>query len=453
MANTLSIGNAQAFWGDRNEAALQLILEAPHLQYITFDYLAEISMSILAMQREKDPSKGYAQDFIEVVKSLIPYWEAGGEVKLISNAGGLNPKACAEACAKVLQNSSCRPFKIAYVVGDNVIELLQQNSDAPYCNHLDTKEPLAAIADRLVSANAYLGGRAIANALATGANIIITGRVADPSLTVGACLHHFQWQDNEYDKIAGATVAGHLIECGTQVTGGIATNWLEQPQNGALGYPIVEVNEDGSFVITKPAGTGGEVSIRTVKEQLLYEIGDPGKYLSPDATVSFLSLELAQEGTNRVAVKGAKGSAPPLSYKVSASYKDGYKAEGFLAFFGLQAAKKAERAGEIIFERLKEQGKLPERYISEVFGTGAIVPGIGKVNSESVECLLRVAAADPREIILEAFSKELAPLVTSGPAGTTGYTSGRPRIRQIFAYWPCLVPTDLLFTSVHTIEV
>jgi hypothetical protein len=298
--------------------------------------------------------------------------------------------------------------------------------------------------DRLVTANAYLGASAIGDALRAGADMVITGRVADPSLTVGPCLAHFGWNRDDYSRLAGATVAGHLIECGTQVCGGFSTEWLEVSNVHDIGFPIVEVSEDGSCVVTKAPGTGGAVSSQTVKEQLLYEVGDPGKYLSPDATVSFLTLAVKELGRDRVSVSGATGAPPPPTYKVSASYFDGYKAHGQLTVFGHDAVKKARHAGNAILQRLAERGCAFRETLVECLGTGASVRGIATRMSDThlVETVLRVSVAAESKEPVERFTKEIAPLVTCGPQGTTGYATGRPKVLPVFGYWPCLIERD-----------
>jgi hypothetical protein len=291
-----------------------MLSQEPHLDYLTLDYLAEVSMSILAAQRDRDPGAGYARDFVDVVKSLAPYWSSGGRCRLIANAGGLNPRGAAEACREALDQAGCRAMRIGVVTGDDILDLVRAaaaGGSATEFAHLETGHAIGMIADRLVTANAYLGAEPIAEALAAGAEIVITGRVADPSLVVAACQHHFGWNDDELDRLAGATIAGHLIECGTQVTGGISTDWLDVPDPVHIGFPIVEVAEDGSCFVTKPRGTGGRVTAMTVKEQLVYEIGDPDSYLSPDVTVSFRSLMVKELGGDRVRVSGAGGRARP----------------------------------------------------------------------------------------------------------------------------------------------
>lgn len=453
QSEILKVGNAQGFWGDSPGAPARLVAQQPDLDYLTLDYLAEVSMSIMAIQREKDPSLGYARDFIEVIRSLVPLWKEGSNVKVVTNAGGLNPLACAHACAAILQSLGAPLRTIGVVYGDDVLPILKGNPENPLFRNLETEAPLNSISDLLVTGNAYFGAAPIADLLRNGADIVITGRVADPSLTVGPCAAHFGWSFTEYDKIAGATIAGHLIECGAQATGGISTEWLTIPDPANIGYPVVEVSSDGSCILTKPNNTGGRVNAAIVKEQLLYEIGDPSAYLSPDATVSFLALEVTDLGNNRVRVSGAKGKSPPPTYKVSATYRDGYKAEGFLAIVGADASLKARRCGEIIRQRVENGGFVPDRFQIECLGAGDVVPGVlGTSPNDLRECVLRVAMADKRLEALECFSREIAPLVTSGPQGVTGYTSGRPHIRPVFGYWPCLIETKRVAPTHHLLE-
>jgi len=450
MKNTLKIGNAQGFWGDSPGAPAKLAAQQPDLDYLTLDYLSEVSLSIMAIQQEKDPELGYARDFLDVISSLIPLWKKGSKVKVVSNAGGLNPLGCAKACEKILRKSECSLFKIGVVTGDNVLDLLKADADNSLYSNLETKQSLKTIVPRLVTANAYLGSKPIAEALGGGANIVITGRIADPSLTVGPCAAHFKWNWEDYHRLAGATIAGHLIECGTQVTGGISTRWLEIEDPAHIGFPIAEVFEDGSCNITKPSGTAGKVTQETVKEQLLYEIGDPDNYLSPDVAVSFLSLKLEQRRIDCIHLSGAKGKSPPRTYKVSATYRDGFKTEGLLAIFGYDAYKKARKCGEVILQKVKDAGYDLERCNIECLGSGDIVPGVFTDKQQNLlECVLRVSVADPRREALECFAKEIAPLVTSGPQGVTGYTTGRPSIRPVFGYWPCLVNAVDIFPVVQ----
>ena len=465
--SVLKIANASGFWGDQPDAAARLVAAQPDLDFLTLDYLAEVSLSIMAIIRAKDPAAGYARDFVDVLRSLVPFYQGGGKTKIVTNAGGLDPASCARACAEVLKAAKLTHLKIFTVSGDDVLPLLGRNvgralrptgttgdkavghkaqpTKDTFAN-LDTGAPLSSVAPRLVTANAYLGSAPIADALRAGADIVITGRVADPSLTVGPCLAHFGWKPTDYDRIAGATVAGHLIECGTQATGGFSTDWLDIPDNHDIGFPIVEVSADGSCVVTKPAKTGGAVTVPIVKEQLLYEIGDPGNYLSPDVTVSFLTLRVKAAGKNRVRVSSATGRAPTDSYKVSATYRDGYKAHGQLTIFGHDAVRKARHAGEGILRRLHGRGCNYRESLIECLGTGACVRGIVSRMSDThlVETVLRVSvAADTKEPV-DRFTKEIAPLVTCGPQGVTGYATGRPKVLPIFGYWPCLISKSLV---------
>jgi hypothetical protein len=454
MSRPLKIANASGFWGDQPDAASRLVAAQPDLDYLALDYLAEVSLSIMAIMRAKDPAAGYARDFVEVLGSLVPFYQKGGKTRIVTNAGGLDPHACGEACLAILRSAGLDQLKVAVVSGDDVLEPIVagvanpgspgSTSPATHFSNLETGKPLADIAARLVTANAYVGAEVIAKALRAGADIVITGRVADPSLTVGPCIAHFDWNATDYDKIAGATIAGHLIECGTQCCGGFSTDWLELPDHHDIGFPIVEISADGSCIVTKPAETGGAVTVQTVKEQLLYEIGDPGNYLSPDVSVSLLTIKVEQAGDNRVRVSDASGRAPTDSYKVSATYRDGYKAHGMLTIFGHDAVKKAHAAGNSILRRLNERGCTYRESLVECLGTGASVRGIVSRMSDThlVETVLRVSVSADNKEPVTRFTREIAPLVTCGPQGVTGYASGRPKVMPIFGYWPCLIAKD-----------
>jgi hypothetical protein len=453
MARSIRIGNAQAFWGDNPDAPATLALQAPDLDFLTLDYLAEVSLSIMAIQKEKRPEGGFARDFVEAADSLAPIWLAGRRLRVITNAGGLNPVGCAEACVAALKKAGASGVKVGVVTGDDVLQQARDSEEPEAFRDLETGEGIGRVRDRLVTANAYLGARSAAEVLRQGADIVITGRMADPSLAVAACLAEFEWRLDDFDRIAAATVGGHLIECGTQVTGGISTDWMELDDPAGIGFPIAEIDEDGRLFITKPAGTGGRVSEQTVKEQLLYEIGDPARYLSPDATVSFLGLRVEQVGRDRVSVSGARGFAPPETYKVSATYRDGYRAEGTLVIVGPEAPRRARRAGEVMLERMRRAGFKPERSQVEILGAGDSVPGALTRREDLQECVLRVAVADQNQKCVEYFSRQVAPLVTSGPSGVTGYGSGRPTVRPVFGYWPCLISARQVTPRVRILEV
>lgn len=441
MTKVISIGNAQGFWGDSCDAPARLLAQQPDLDYLTLDYLAEVSLSILAGQRAKDPALGYARDFVNVVQSLVPIWRAGSRTRIVCNAGGLNPLGCAKAVLDVLAAAGITDKKVGLVTGDDVLAALRETPDEPSFDNWENQRPISEVLDVLVTANAYIGADGVVAALAAGADIVVTGRVADPSLVLGVCMHEFGWKSDQYNLLAAGTIAGHIIECGTQACGGISSEWLDVPNNGDIGFPIVQVSENGDITVTKPAGTGGRVTERTVKEQLLYEIGDPRNYLSPDCRVDFTTLQVREAGENRVAVTGATGSAPTGFYKVSATHKDGFWASGMLTIVGRDAVKKARRCGEIVLERLKAAGYEYARTNIECLGAGAAAPGV-LPEPELLETVMRVSVADPRKDAIERFTKEIAPLVTAGPQGTTGYAAGRPKVHPIFGYWPCLIARD-----------
>jgi hypothetical protein len=456
----LKIANAQAFWGDDPAAPLRTVQQQPDLDVLTLDYLAEVSMSILAKQREKDPNLGYAQDFLNVLRDLAPIWRGGHRLQLVTNAGGLNPIGCAKAAVELLREAGVTYIKIAAVTGDDVLPQIRaavQRGTAGFEN-LETGQPISEIAANLVSANAYLGAAPIVDALKGGGQIIITGRVADPSLTVAPAISHFGWSADNWAALANATVAGHLIECGTQVTGGIATDWLDIVKNDdrPIGLPVVEIDQTGSCVVTKPQNTAGRVNLRTVKEQLLYELGDPAKYLSPDVTVNFLTIDLKQIAPDRVLVTNATSGAPPDKYKVSATYRAGYRCSATLMLGGGETQAKAHRAAERLLASLKDDGFAPQRSNIEIIPDTAFSfspATAGKGRGGGLQSTLRVSVADSRREVVEAFSRRVMSLITAGPQGITAYADGRPPVREVVAYWPTLIPRSVVHPTFEILEV
>jgi hypothetical protein len=427
----LRIANGAGFLGDNLDAPRRLV-EAAEVDVLTLEYLAELTMSILARQREKDPAAGYAQDFLTVLASLLPALQAQPNLRIVTNAGGMNPLACAQAAARVLENAGLGEAAIGVVYGDDLTTLLPTIKQQCSLQNLDTQQPLAALSAPIVSANAYLGSLPLVEALTGGARIIITGRVADAALTVAPAMHAFSVSENDWDRLAAYTVAGHLIECGAQVTGGYSTAWADDASGmDRIGYPIAEIEPSGETVITKPDGSGGEVNRRTVVEQLTYEIGDPAHYLTPDVDADFATVRVEEIAANRVRVYGATGRPATDSYKVSLAYRDGYMAAGELLVTGRDAKQKAQLCADLILTRVKEAGYELERTHVELLG------GEGQI-------MLRVAAHDGRREAVERFTREFAPLITSGPAGLAGYAAGRPQVRPVFAYWPTLVPKMLV---------
>jgi hypothetical protein len=451
--SAVRVGNGSGFWGDSPEGPYQL-MQLGRLDYLTADYLAEVALSVLTKQRQRNPEMGYAYDFVEVLERIAPLWAEQPNLRIVTNAGGVNAKACAQACAKVLRDAGLTGRKIALVHGDDLMPHLDSwLADGFEFKHMETGEPLGDHRRNLVSANAYIGVASIVEALEAGADLVLAGRVTDPAMILGPAIFGHGWNSDERNKIAGATVAGHLIECGAQVTGGISTDWLEIADPAGIGYPIVEIEEDGSCVVTKPPGTGGRVDERTVKEQLLYEISDPRNFLTPDVIVDFTTLQVEQIGPNRVRVSGATGREPTSTYKVSAALVDGYMASGELTVFGERALEKARRAGRSVLERLERVGFSYESTRVECLSSGETVPGTSSTTTLATEVGLRVTVSDHDYDKVRRFTRELASLVCCGPPGTTGYAGGRPKVRDVLAYWPTLIPKEWIKTSVEMIKV
>ncbi len=455
---TIRIANGAGFLGDWLDAPRRLV-ERAAVDYLTIEHLAELTMSILARQREKDPEAGYAEDFLDILRSLVPALGAQPRLKIVANSGGVNPQACVVAAARILKEAGLPDTTIGCVTGDDLLPRIGEliSSGCQLAN-LDTGESIqSAIGNprsEIVSANAYLGARPIADALAAGARIVITGRVADASLTVGPAMHEFGWQWDDWDKLAAASVAGHLIECGAQVTGGYSVEW-ELFDLEDIGYPIAEISSEGSVVITKPPDCGGRVDDVTVVEQLVYEIGDPQHYLTPDVDCNFTTVSVHGEREElepgRVQVRGATGRPATDTYKVSLAYRDGWMTSGTLLVYGPDCREKAEECGRIIFARCQLAGYELARSNVELLGFGGGMPGawFWRKYQPPGELVLRVTAHDPRREAVECFARQFAPLITSGPAGLAGYAAGRPQVRPVFAYWPTLVPKSLVTPQVE----
>ncbi len=454
MSKTLRIANGAGFLGDWPLAPRRLV-ERAQVDYLTIEHLAELTMSILARLREKDVDAGYAEDLIDILRGLTLALKSQSQLKIVANSGGMNPRACARAAAKVLAAAGLGGVTIGCVSGDDLLPQVANLLEREELRNLDTgqeiKSEIRNPESEIVSANAYLGAQPIADALAQGARIVITGRVADASLTVGPAMHEFGWRWDDWDKLSAASVAGHLIECGAQVTGGYSVDWSDY-NLADVGYPIAELFADGSAVITKPPGTGGAVTRRTVVEQLVYEIGDPRHYLTPDVDCDFTSVQVEEIAADRVRVTGATGRAATETYKVSLAYRDGWMANGTLLVYGPDCREKAQASARIIIERCQLAGYELDRTNVELLGAGAGVPGafFHRKYQPPGEVVLRVTAHDPRREAVECFARQFAPLITSGPAGLAGYAAGRPQVRPVFAYWPTLVPKSLVTPQVET---
>jgi len=446
------IANGQGFWGDSLDAPARLVEEGP-LDFLTLDYLSEVTMSVLQKQRQRDPHAGYATDFVELVGRILPSLRRKG-IRVVANAGGVNPDSCRRALIEVARNQGAKGMKIGTVTGDDILSRLDELLAAGVTlANLDDGRPLAEIRDRVLSANVYISSYPAAEALVRGAQIVVTGRSTDPGLVVSPLVAQFGWRPDDWDLLASGTVAGHIIECGAQCTGGNFSRWWEVTGWEHLGYPVVEARPDGTFVVTKHDGTGGLVTLDTVAEQLVYEMGDPKRYITPDCVADFTSIRLEQEAKDRVRVFGIRGGPATDTYKVSISYLEGYKAVGQLTVSGPDALPKAEICADAIWGRLRWAGYTYEETSTEFLGVdschGRLTPPAAIVS----EVVLRVGVKDRDRAKVDRFGKELAPLVTAGPPGVTGFAGGRPKATEVLGYWPTLIPKSRIESRVHVEEV
>jgi Acyclic terpene utilisation family protein AtuA len=443
----IRIANGQGFWGDWLEAPVRLVEQGP-IDYLALDYLAEITMSILQKQKQADPNLGYARDFPPLIARIAGHIRERG-VRVIANAGGVNPIACAREVVRQAPG-----LKVAVVLGDDVYPRLDEFLAKGYqMRDMDTGEPIGAIRGRIQSANVYIGAFPLAEALATGAHVVVAGRSTDTALTLAPMVHRFGWQPDDYDKLAAGTIAGHIIECGAQCTGGnCQVDWQSIPNMADIGYPIVEAEPEGSFVVTKHSGSGGRVTTHSVKEQLLYELGDPKNYITPDCVADFTSIQLAADGPDRVRVTGIRGGARPPSLKLSISYTNGWKAIGTLVYSWPQAMEKARAADRIVRERLERLSLRFDEIYTEYFGVNACHGSAAPPNPDPPEVQIRIGVRGQDRKAVDRFTRELIPLVLNGPPGATGFGEGRPAVREIVAYWPALIPREEIATRVEVVE-
>ncbi|MBL8862548.1 MAG: DUF1446 domain-containing protein [Planctomycetes bacterium] len=449
------IANGQGFWGDSILAPVRLVREGP-VDYLTLDYLAEVTMSIMQKLRARNPNAGYATDFVRLVERILPELVEQG-IKVVANAGGVNPRGCMEAVAAVIAKRGYQGVKLGIVEGDDVFGRIDELVAAgePLAN-MDTGAPLATVRERLTSANVYLGAFPIAEALDQGAQIVITGRGTDPGLVLGPMIHEFGWKPGDHDLLAAGTVAGHIVECGAQCTGGNFTDWRSVPDMARIGYPLIEMRADGTFAITKHAGTGGLVNESSVLHQLAYEMGDPRAYLGPDCTADFTTIRLRTGGRDRVEVSGVRGGPPTPFFKVSASYANGFKAVGELTISGPEALAKARLCAEIVWQRLALDGAhyAPEERLVEFLGANTCHAGIASAEREDPsEIVLRMGVKGSDEAKVNRFGMELVPLVTSGPPGVTGFAGGRPKATEIIGFWPALLRKSFVTPKVTVVTV
>jgi hypothetical protein len=442
----IRIANGQGFWGDWLEAPVRLVDQGP-IDFLVLDYLAEVTMSILQKQKQEDPALGYARDFPPLIGRLARKLR-DRDIKVVANAGGVNPAACAHAVLKAAPG-----IKVAIVHGDDVFERIDEFLHKGYeMRDMDTGQPISTIRGRILSANAYIGAFPLSEALDTGADVVIAGRSTDTALTLAPMVHRFKWKPDDWDKHAAGTIAGHIIECGAQCSGGnCQVDWEQIPDMADVGYPIVEAEPDGSFTVTKHPNTGGRVDADTVKEQLLYELGDPKRYITPDCTADFTSIRLADTGLNRVHVTGIRGGPRTPTLKLSISYANGWKAIGTLVYSWPQAVEKARAADRIVRQRLAMAGLAFEEIYTEFFGLNACHGPAAPPNPDPPEIQLRIGVRGQDRKAVDRFTRELIPLVLNGPPGATGFGEGRPPVREIVAYWSALIPREEISTRVEVI--
>lgn len=455
MSRIVKVAAGQGFWGDWLEAPRRQV-EGGQIDYLMLDYLAEVTMSILQKQKERDSSMGYARDFVGAIESVLDAVVHRG-VRIIANAGGVNPEACAAAVLRLADAHGVRgKLKIGVVTGDDLLGRIDRliESGHPLAN-MDSGEPLMKVREDVIAANAYLGSTPIVQALSRGANIVITGRSTDTALTMAPLRHEFGWADGDWDRLAAGIVAGHIIECGAQCSGGNCLHdWKNIPDLANVGYPIVEGNPDGTFVVTKHPATGGRVDIPSVSEQLVYEMGDPRSYITPDVIADFTSIQLKDAGQDRVHVSGIRGAAPTDKLKVSIAYRAGFKAVGTLVYAWPDAYEKARAADLILRARLEQHGLTFEKVLSEFVGLsathGPLAPAADRDRPAEVQLRVGVRSGNRQEV--ERFTREIAPLILNGPPSVTGFAGGRPKVEEIVAYWPALVDKSQVSPEVEMVQ-
>jgi len=451
------VAGGQGFWGDWLEAPYRQVTGGP-VDYLMMDYLAEVTMSILQKQKSRDASRGYATDFVTQMERILPTVVQRG-IKVTANAGGVNPRACALAVAEVARRLGLEgKLTIGVVSGDDLLGRLDGLLARGHAfKNLDTGRPLQDVRDKVLSANAYLGAAPVVAALQQGAQIVITGRVTDTGLTLAPLMHAFGWAADAWDRIAAGTVAGHIIECGAQASGGnCLSDWKTIPDLASVGYPIVEARADGTFDLVKHPHTGGRIDVAGVTEQLVYEMGDPREYITPDGVADFTTIELAQVGKDRVRVSGVRGKPATDKLKVSIAYFYGYKAIGTLVYAWPDALDKAKAADRILRQRLRDLRLEFEAIHTEFVGANATHGPLALKDLDAAgipEVQLRIGVRSPDKERVDRFTREIAPLILNGPPSVTGFAGGRPKPEEIVAYWPALIDKPMVKPMVEVIEV
>jgi hypothetical protein len=440
MKERIRIASGQGFWGDLLNAPYDQVTRG-EIEYLVMDYLAEVTMSILQKQRRKNPSLGYARDLVPLMEQLLPLL-VKKNIRVITNGGGVNPIACRDAIFAAAAKMGISGLSIGVVLGDDILGRLGDlRGRGMSLKNMETGEDFAAVNDRVMSANVYFGAAPIVEALGRGARIVITGRTTDTGLTLAPMMHEFGWKAGEWDRLAAGTVAGHILECGGQASGGnFSADWRAVPDLAHIGFPIAEASPDGNVVITKHRGTGGLVSVQTVKEQLLYEIGNPADYITPDCIADFTTIHVSPDGPDRVLVAGVKGRPATDTYKVSMSYLDGYTASGTLTYAWPEALEKGRAADEILRRRMEDLGLRFEEIRTEFLGYDSCHGPLAVPPGEVNEVVLRIGVRGKDFAAVERFGKEIAPLILTGPPSVTGFAGGRPKPSEVIAYWPALLP-------------
>ncbi|MGD9563961.1 MAG: acyclic terpene utilization AtuA family protein [Pyrinomonadaceae bacterium] len=486
MKQKVRVAGGQGFWGDLLTAPVDQVRKGP-IDYLMLDYLAEVTMSIVQKQKARDPNAGYARDFVTLMREILPDC-VEKNIKVLSNAGGVNVAGCAAAIRDAARELGLHgKVRIGVVTGDDILDKLDAFlAQGVEINSMDDGRPLSAIRDKVQSANVYLGAAPLVEALDKGANIIVGGRLTDTGLTLAPLMHEFGWSFDDWDKVSAGTIAGHIIECGAQCTGGNCQyDWQNIPDMANIGFPIIEASPDGTFIVTKHEGTGGRVNVQSVTEQLLYEMGDPKAYITPDVVADFSSIRLEDAGENKVRVFGIKGSAKTDFYKVSIAYTGGWKSVGTLVYAWPDALEKAQAADKILRQRLDNLGLKFDTILTEFVGVNATHGELGartllsaspvppategsrsftsaeasnvadksvRVPSDIPEVQLRIGVRGQNKADIERFTKEIAPLILTGPPAVTGFAGGRPKVEEIMAYFPALIPKSLIETKVDIVE-
>jgi len=453
VKSLVRVASGQGFWGDWLEAPRRQV-EGGDVDYLMLDYLAEVTMSILQKQKERDPRMGYARDFVGAIESVLPGIVERG-VKVIANAGGVNPRACADALLALADAKGVRgKLALGVVTGDDLLPRLDELLAAGHgLENMDTGEPLSVVRDRVLSANAYIGSGPIVEALGKGANVVITGRSTDTALTMAPLRYEFGWGAEDWDKLAAGIIAGHILECGAQSSGGnCLKDWETIPDVWNIGYPIVDAKPDGTFVVCKHPGTGGRIDVPTISEQLLYEMGDPHSYITPDVVADFTTIHLEGAGTDRVRVFGIKGRPATDKLKVSIAYRAGYKAVGTLVYAWPDALKKAQAADAVLRRRLEMLGLTFDTIVTEYVGANATHGPLAGERNDAPEVQLRVGVRGQDRAMVERFTRELIPMVLNGPPSVTGFAAGRPKVEEIVAYWPALIDKGVVTPQVEVVR-